>query len=157
MKQQTLAAIIVVALIVIAAAALFYWQHVSSLNAPGASGKVDLTGDRGTVRLAVEVADNESEREFGLMNRTSLAADAGMLFVFEDDQRWAFWMEDTLIPLDMIFIAENQTIVYVRENATPMSRDIIMPSSPCRYVLEVNGGLCAAEGIRAGDHADLNA
>ncbi len=150
-------AVVVAALIVIAAATLLYGQYLDAQSGQKISGKVDLTGDRGTVRLAVEVVDDEAGRERGLMNRTSLAADAGMLFVFEDDQRWAFWMEDTLIPLDMIFIARDQTIVDVKENATPMSRDIIVPSSPCRYVLEVNGGFCAAEGVHAGDRVNLNA
>jgi uncharacterized membrane protein (UPF0127 family) len=153
----TITAIVVMAFIVLAIAALIYVPQQRAGSATLKTQKVDLINDSGTVRLDVEVADNEATREHGLMNRTSLATDAGMLFVFDSDWKWSFWMDNTLIPLDMIFVAGNLTIVDIHENAKPMSRDVIVPSAPCRYVLEVNGGLCKAEGINVGDHIKLNA
>ena len=141
-----------VAFIVLALAALAlvagHWAKASS---------VDLIDGNGTAtRISVEIADTPQEQEIGLMNRTSLPEDSGMLFVFGSDQRWTFWMSDTLIPLDMIFIADNLTIVDIRANATPMSTDHIVPSGSCRYVLEVNGGLCEDDGIEVGDHVRLD-
>jgi Uncharacterized conserved protein len=118
---------------------------------------VDFMIDNGDVmHINVEIADSPYERNYGLMNRASLPEDAGMLFVFEDDMPKRFWMKNTLIPLDMIFIASNLTIIDIHENATPLSEDVIVSSGPCRYVLEVNGGLCAANGIDVGDRVDMD-
>jgi uncharacterized membrane protein (UPF0127 family) len=118
---------------------------------------VILTCGNGTeARMTVEIADSPAEREYGLMNRASMPQDAGMLFVFDDNTRRYFWMENTLIPLDMIFISGDLTIVDIHANATPLSKDIIASSGPCRYVLEVNGGVCAADGIDIGDHVTLD-
>ena len=122
-------------------------------NAPG----VDLVSGNGTVtHMDVEIADTPAEWEHGLMNRSAMPEDAGMLFVFGNDAPRYFWMENTLIPLDMIFIAKNLTIIDIHENATPLSRDVIASSGPCRYVLEVNGGLCAADDIDIGDRVTLD-
>ncbi len=118
---------------------------------------VDLTAGNGTVlHMDVEVADTPDEWEHGLMNRTSMPEDAGMLFIFGNDEPRYFWMDNTLIPLDMLFITKDLTIIDIHENATPMSRDIIGSSGPCRYVLEVNGGFCAAEDIDIGDRIALD-
>lgn len=120
-------------------------------------GTVELTGDGGNVtRLNVEIADTPEAHRTGLMNRSSLAGDAGMIFVFSNDERRYFWMENTEIPLDMIFISKDLTIIDIHENATPMSRDTIASSGSCRYVLEVNGGRCKAIGIEVGDHVRLD-
>jgi uncharacterized membrane protein (UPF0127 family) len=158
--------ILAIAIIVLALGALVYvtqWNgHEADL--PGKDNTetphvpvVDMVCDNGTVmRMDIEIAETPDEQKTGLMNRTSLAEYAGMLFVFDDDDRRYFWMENTLIPLDMIFIASNLTIIDIHENATPMSQDIIASSGACRYVLEVNGGLCAANGIDIGDRVTLD-
>ena len=101
--------------------------------------------------FAVEIADEPDEHATGLMNRTLLDADSGMLFIFEGSEPHSFWMKNTLIPLDMIFIDQEGIIINIHENATPLSRDIIESAGPCKYVLEVNGGTCEKKNIRAGD------
>jgi uncharacterized membrane protein (UPF0127 family) len=107
------------------------------------------TGAQHAVR--VELARTEAERARGLMFRTSLDPDAGMLFVFEESANHGFWMQNTYIPLDMIFIDEAGRIVGIVENATPRSLEIREVGVPSRYVLEVNGGWSAAHGVRTGD------
>ena len=101
--------------------------------------------------MRVEVMRTEAERERGLMFREQLGADDGMLFVFPENGDHAFWMKNTFIALDMIFISENGTIVGVVADAEPMS---IVPRSvgePNRYVLEVNAGWSATHGVARGD------
>jgi uncharacterized membrane protein (UPF0127 family) len=107
-------------------------------------------GQRHTV--AVEVARTEAELTRGLMHRERLAPDAGMLFVFDASEVHSFWMKDTLIPLDMMFIDEGGRIVGVVERAEPRTLSLRSVDAPSRYVLEVNGGWSAAHGVRAGDH-----
>jgi len=109
-------------------------------------------------RLNVEIAADDASRTHGLMDRTSMPADHGMLFVFPDDAVRTFWMKDTLIPLDMLFLDAQRRIVTVQANALPCTADPckIYPSSkPARYVLELNGGAAAKMGVREGDIATL--
>jgi uncharacterized protein len=155
-KWPIILTLVAIAIVIMAIGALvFVTQWKEQSHAP----VVDLVSGNGTVlHIAVEVADSPGEWEQGLMNRTYMPQDAGMIFIFGNDEPRYFWMENTLIPLDMVFIASNLTIIDIHENATPLSRDIIASSGPCRYVLEVNGGLCAADGIDIGDRIllDLN-
>jgi len=104
----------------------------------------------GTLVVAVEVARTEAERARGLMFRTSLGDGAGMLFVFDETGDHPFWMKNTLIPLDMIFIDDSGRVTGVVARATPGSLE---PRSggPGRYVLEVNGGWAEQKGVAAGD------
>lgn len=142
-----------IAIIALAMGALVFVTQQRPPHAPA----VDLDCGNGTVlRLGVEIADTPGEQKHGLMNRTTLPRDTGMLFVFDDDDRRYFWMENTFIPLDMIFIGRDLRIIDIHENATPLSREIIASSGPCRYVLEINGGLCAASGIGVGDRVGLD-
>jgi len=112
---------------------------------------VELRGEFGSARFNVEVADEPAERNVGLMNRESMAASAGMLFVYEAPQRATFWMRNTLIPLDMIFADETGTVTGVHENAVPLDETVIDGGPGVQYVLEINGGLAGAMGIDAGD------
>lgn len=108
--------------------------------------------------FSVELAKNESERERGLMFRTSLDINSGMLFIFSESKIYNFWMKDTLIPLDMIWINENKTVVYIQENAQPCHTDDCTeyyPDKPALYVLEVNAGVVSNEGIKVGDKAEF--
>ena len=100
----------------------------------------------------VEIADNDASRERGLMFRKSLAADAGMLFDFKSPQYVSFWMKNTLIPLDMVFIDPNGVVVNVAANATPLSEANIPSAAPVLGVLELRGGRAAQIGVQAGDH-----
>jgi uncharacterized membrane protein (UPF0127 family) len=104
----------------------------------------------GRFAVTVEVARSDPERSRGLMFRSALAPDAGMLFVFEETGDHAFWMKNTLIPLDMIFIGDDGRVSGVVARATPGSLE---PRSggPSRFVLEVNGGWAEAHGVAAGD------
>lgn len=115
-----------------------------------APDRVDLRGSWGQAMFVVEVADDFAERAQGLMHRESMPRGAGMLFVYEHPQRVAFWMENTLIPLDMIFADETGTVQRVHENAVPLDRTSIPGGDEIQFVLEINGGLSAIFGIDAG-------
>lgn len=112
--------------------------------------RLELRGDWGMARFRVEVADDTAERARGLMYRESMAAQAGMLFVYERPQSVAFWMENTLIPLDMIFADATGTVTRIYENATPLDRTPIPGGDNIQFVLEINGGRAAALGITVG-------
>lgn len=105
---------------------------------------------RDPVRVAVEVARTRPARARGLMHRRELADDAGMLFVFEASARQWFWMENTLLSLDIIFIDANQVVVGVVERARPLSRERIAVDAESRFVLEVVAGFAARHGIGPG-------
>jgi uncharacterized membrane protein (UPF0127 family) len=106
---------------------------------------------RGPVRLTVELARDETSRMRGLMYRTHLDANAGMLFDFQNDAFRTFWMKNTRVPLDMVFIRADGTISSIAANATPMSEKVISSQEPVRAVLEINGGRAAALNIRPGE------
>lgn len=112
--------------------------------------QVDLRGDWGSARFSVEVADEARERNLGLMNRESLATGAGMLFVYDRPQAVAFWMRNTLIPLDMIFMDETGTVTRVHENAIPLDETTIPGGTDVQFVLEINAGLARRLGIDEG-------
>ncbi|MGA0541537.1 DUF192 domain-containing protein [Neotabrizicola sp. VNH66] len=112
--------------------------------------RVDLRGPFGQQSFAVEVAESTEERARGLMFRETMAADTGMLFVYETPRRASFWMENTLIPLDMIFADEAGRVTRVHANAVPLDRTPIDGGDGVRFVLEINGGLAAKLGIAPG-------
>jgi uncharacterized protein len=109
----------------------------------------DLRFDGSRVRLSVEVADTPEARARGLMFREELARFAGMLFVYDEPQLATFWMENTPLPLDMLFFDEAGRLVNVHENAVPFSREIIVGGEDVLFVLEINGGMIAELGILA--------
>lgn len=112
--------------------------------------RVDLKGDWGSARFSVEVADDPQERSQGLMNRETMPRSAGMLFVYEQPQRAVFWMKNTLIPLDMIFMDETGTVTRIHENAVPLDLTGIDGGEQVQFVLEINGGLSGRLGITEG-------
>lgn len=99
----------------------------------------------------IEIADNEYETQTGLMNRKSMKDNNAMLFIFPDMQMRAFYMKNTLIPLDIIYLDNNKTIVNIQENAKPLDESSLTSASPAQYVLEINGGLSQQLGIDVGD------
>ena len=109
------------------------------------------THDGRTHRFRVEIADNDASRERGLMFRKSLGPDVGMLFDFKEPQYVSFWMKNTLIPLDMLFIDTRGRVVNVAAMATPMSETTIPSAAPVLAVLELRGGRAAELGIKPGD------
>ncbi len=108
--------------------------------------------------MLAEVADTPAERERGLMHRYSLPGDKGMLFVFDKEEVVGFWMKDTPIPLDIIFINKDWEVVNIRHSAQPCIEepDTAEPcesyfsGAPVRYVLEVNGGFAEQHAIGVG-------
>lgn len=99
----------------------------------------------------VELADTDVQRNIGLMHRNVLSADHGMLFDFHGEQRVSFWMRNTFIPLDMIFIRSSGEIAAIAENTVPHSERPVGPTQPVQAVLEVPGGTAARLGLKAGD------
>jgi uncharacterized membrane protein (UPF0127 family) len=103
------------------------------------------------ITFEVELALNDAERSRGLMYREKLGPYDGMLFDFYQDAPVSFWMKNTLIPLDMVFIASDGTIKHVHANAVPLSTEAIPSQFPVRAVLEINGGSARLLGIKPGD------
>ena len=114
------------------------------------SSLVIVTANR-EIKFDVDMATTDAERQHGLMFRKQLGAYEGMLFDFFQEMPVSFWMKNTLIPLDMVFIAGDGTIKHVHANAVPMSTDTIPSGYPVRAVLEINGGSAALLGIKPGD------
>lgn len=113
--------------------------------------KVSLKGDFGTIRFSIEIADDNDERATGLMHRQSMPTLSGMLFVYGKPGHLSFWMRNTLIKLDMIFIKPDGTISHIHENAQPLDETPISGGKGNLAVLEINGGLARRFGISVGD------
>jgi len=123
-----------------------------------AAGSADLPTETIKVQTAhgahafnVEIAADPASQERGLMYRDTMPADHGMLFDFHQPEVVAFWMKNTKLPLDMVFIRADGTISTITENATPYSTKQIPSAEPVRAVLEINGGRAGALGIEPGD------
>ena len=102
------------------------------------------------VKVNIEIADNDAERQMGLMNRSFMNNSQAMLFIFEKEEPQAFWMKNTIIPLDIIYVNSNKEIVSIAANTEPFSEKSLPSGRPAIYVVEVNGGFCDQYGIAAG-------
>ncbi|MEM7736107.1 MAG: DUF192 domain-containing protein [Deinococcota bacterium] len=131
---------------------------VPAIDFPLGSGQI--TTDDGNYELLLEVASTSGERQRGLMFRTSMPEDSGMMFVFEGDRTGGFWMYNTFLPLSIAYIDGDGVIVTIRDmqpcagrTQTECSQEAAayLPTAPYRYALEVNQGYFAARGIEAGD------
>ena len=165
MKRRLMMATLTLGML-LAAAASGFAQSEGSYDAeiPAAAGTetsplptltiVDSAGGRVPVR--VEEADTDAERQAGLMGRTVLPEDAGMLFVFEGEQTLSFWMRDTLIPLSVAYIDAEGRIVDIQDmqplDDTPPH---YVSAEPARYALEVNQGFFEERGVAVGDTVEL--
>jgi uncharacterized protein len=118
---------------------------------PVPKGEVTIDTAAGPQRFTVELAITDAERQHGLMFREHLDDDTGMLFLFERQQPLSFWMKNTHIPLDMIFIDESGVVAGIVENAEPMTTVSRKVDKPSRYVLEVNAGISRKLGLAAGE------
>jgi uncharacterized membrane protein (UPF0127 family) len=121
---------------------------------PGQSAKLErvvIDSAKGERVFMVEVVREEKERNRGLMFRHSLPDNGGMLFDYDPPQTVDFWMKNTYIPLDIMFIDATGHIITIAQNTTPLSLDHIPSGGPARGVLEINGGLSAKLGIKTGD------
>ena len=115
---------------------------------------VELNGHSYTI----EIAADDASRAHGLMDRTEMAADHGMLFVFDDDAMRAFWMKNTKIPLDMLFFDADRRLVSVQHDVPPCEADpcpAYSSGAPARYVLELNAGQARKLGVSPGDELTI--
>lgn len=137
---------------------LALWPALAIADAPSKTQKLSIeTAAHKAVNLTVEIADTEETRARGLMQRTTLAEDHGMLFVFGEDSYIQMWMKDTPISLDMLFIDSHGKIVYIAEKTVPQSTDIISAKREARAVLEVAAGVSEKLGVKVGDRVVYSA
>ena len=123
-------------------------------------GMLTLIQANRRVTLTVEIAKTTETRSYGLMLRKSLPENAGMLFVFEEDARWGFWMKNTLIPLSIGFIDKNWRLIEIKDMRVVDDPErgpfpIYEPSEPYRYALEVNQGFFQRKGVTTGARLEL--
>lgn len=121
-------------------------------------GRLSITAaDKSTqIWLDIEIADNDDERMQGLMYRQTLQENAGMLFIFTNEEPRSFWMKDTFISLDIIYINSKKEIVSIQKYTQPKSTYSIPSEKPAMYVLEVNAGFTDNHGINPGDIIDFS-
>ncbi len=102
-------------------------------------------------QIDIEIADTNPKRMQGLMFRESMKENRGMLFIFPTEEYQSFWMKNTIIPLDMIFVNAKRDIVNIHKNTTPYSEQSYPSTSPAKYVIEVNAGFTDKYNIKPGD------
>lgn len=112
--------------------------------------------DSTQINLDIEIADTDFDIQTGLMYRNSMKNNQGMLFVFDDEQPRSFYMKNTQIPLDLIYINDNKTIVSFQKNTKPFDESSLPSIAPAKYVLEVNAGLTNEWIVIVGDSIDFN-
>jgi len=142
---------IAAAAIVLHFSALPFVSATLAQSAEAVREEVVVATDSGEHRFNVEIADDPRERSLGLMFRRQMADDEGMLFDFGAEEPASFWMRNTYIALDMLFIKADGTIESIGERTTPLSEKSVQSRGPVRYVLEINGGLSDTLGIEPGD------
>jgi uncharacterized protein len=152
-------AIVAIILIVVAGAALA-WALLSTSDAaddscPAGDECITVNTATGAYVFTVEWAVEGPERNCGLMFRPEMAADHGMVFDFQAERQVSFWMHNTLIPLDMVFIRENGEVRNIAKDTIPLTDTGVPAAGPVRYVLEVNAGTADRIGLKAGDEIDL--
>jgi uncharacterized protein len=130
-------------------------QNTTVASAPEGSTIIAITGSTGKrSEVEVEIADDQAEQRRGLMERTELAEDAGMLFVFDREEPRSFWMRNTLIPLSIAYIASDGRIVDIQD-MQPLDETSHSSAAPAQYALEVNQGFFAERGIEVGNEVEI--
>jgi len=119
-------------------------------------GAITFADAPGSPRIRIEFAESDPTRARGLMYRTALEQDQGMLFVFPDQEPRSFWMKNTCIPLDMLFVDRDGTIVGILENVPTLNLRSRGVACPAAYVLEVNAGWTREHGVFAGQHLQID-
>ena len=163
MKRRLILAVLALGTLLVAAASAFAQTEApSGQETPAAtepqtsqspvSTIVNSLGER--IPVQVEIADTDAERQTGLSGRTTLAEDAGMLFVFDQEQPLSFWMKDTLIPLSIAYISADGRIVDIQD-MQPLDETPHPSAEPAQYALEVNQGFFTERGVAVGDTVEL--
>ena len=130
-------------------------QETAAVDAPDETAIVGINTARGErVEIRAEIADEKAEQARGLMERTALAEDAGMLFVFPGERPRSFTMRNTLIPLSVAFIDGDGGIMNIQD-MQPLDESSHLSAAPAQYALEVNQGFFEERGVQVGDEADL--
>jgi len=146
-----LASIIIIATLLIVSVPLLKPKYETS--------KLTAITSQKNISFDVEIADTGIKRTVGLMNRTHLPENSGMLFIFDSETTASFWMKNTLIELDMIFISTDKKIVNIKRDAQPcktLDCETYKSENPVKYVLEINGGLADKLGIKEGNSIQIN-
>lgn len=116
-------------------------------------GELEFITSSGTnPKIDIEIADSPDQRMLGLMYRKKMDTDKGMLFIFPQAEEQSFWMKNTFISLDIIYVDSQLQIISIVENAEPMNETSIGSMGPALYVVEVVGGYCKQHGVSPGDH-----
>ena len=123
----------------------------STIPEPPFKKEGELTFLKNQEKLTIEIADNDAETTQGLMFRRSMPDSCGMIFVMKENEPHSFWMKNTYIPLDIIFLDESKKIVTIQANTTPFSEAEVPSYENAKFVLEVNAGYCKRKGIVKGD------
>ena len=163
MKRRLILAVLALGTLLVAAASAFAQTEApSGQETPAAtepqtsqspvSTIVNSLGER--IPVQVEIADTDAERQTGLSGRPTLAEDAGMLFVFDQEQPLSFWMKDTLIPLSIAYISADGRIVDIQD-MQPLDETPHPSAEPAQYALEVNQGFFKERGVAVGDTVEL--
>ena len=136
--------------------ALLFAAAIGAMGLTGCSGddRLIIHTATGDYPFSVEVVDTPESRAKGLMFRQTLAANAGMLFDFKETRETAFWMRNTFIPLDMIFITRDGEVKTVHVNAIPQDPTAIPSEVPVQFVLEIPGGRSVEIGLKPGDRVE---
>ena len=116
---------------------------------------ISQDGKKNISQIDIELAANDEKRTQGLMWRRKMEEQQGMLFVMERQEIQSFWMLNTYISLDIIFVNEQREIVTIRSNTKPQSLDPVISDKPALYVVEVNAGYCRKHGISVGDNIEF--
>ena len=121
-------------------------------------GTLEFMDETSTIISVIDiaVADNDMTRSLGLMDVRQLKPDGGMLFVFESETRQSFWMANTPLPLDLIFVGLDKNIVHIHQNAAPFSQNGIDSVNPAMYVVEVNAGYVLNYDLKVGQKISFN-
>jgi uncharacterized protein len=123
----------------------------STVEEPQFKKEGELSFLKNQQKMTIEIADNEAETTQGLMYRRSMPDSCGMIFVMPDYEPQKFWMKNTYIPLDILFLDETKKIVTIQANTTPFSEAGVESYDKAKFVLEVNAGYCKRKGIEKGD------
>ncbi len=164
MMSKSVKRVLIVALLAIAATAVYFTMNKKEYNqnfttedtSPRFKKEGELlfiskaTSDT-LATIDIEIADNDQKTAQGLMYRSSMPKNAGMLFLMPSEGTQGFWMRNTYISLDMIFVNSNMEIVTIHANTTPMNENSYLSTAPALYVVEVNAGFCRLNNIKEGD------
>lgn len=169
MKKKSVNTVFIVALLAVAAAVVYFIANNKQTNTGFAiedtapsfkkEGQLQFIGKAKSDILAIidiEIADNDRKTAQGLMYRSSMPQNAGMLFLMPREEVQGFWMRNTYIPLDMIFVNSQMNIVTIHPNTTPMLESSYISTAPALYVVEVNGGFCNKNNIKVGDKIEFS-